>query len=366
MMEALVVLTLALLGHEATTIVTPEYARELDRVLVSVPMRLDADTPALRNELYWLYRELHLALPAYSEMLVAVLPEDRDVTLKLLEEQARSRRTTLHVLARESTELDHWAQDLGEPVVLGGERKFLVSMLIEGSSEANRALSRFRVAESRQLFGDDVIEADFVFEGGNLAFDRDDAGLLVLVGHNDVELTLASDPSLTRGEVRERISRRFGGARVVEMGVERQSPYIRHLDQAFVLLGSRVAVANTIESTELPAESRQLAHYRRQLEELGYRVEVLVNDAEDIRSFRNSINAVPFTDRTTGRRSILFPVFPGEVKPGHDGRLDYESLSGKARRAFDLYRSLGYEPRAVRDFAFVAGGNTHCVTNVLW
>lgn len=149
------------------------------------------------------------------------------------------------------------------------------------------------------------------------------------------------------------------------MGEELQSPYIRHLDQAFILLEGKIAIVNRVLAGEASVEARQLRAYAKQLEQLGYRTLKLSNTAEEIRGYRNSLNAVPFVDRRTGSRKVIFPVFPGEVSPGHEGRLEKSKLQGKALRAYELFELIGYAPVPVRDFAFVAGGNTHCIINVL-
>jgi hypothetical protein len=73
---------------------------------------------------------------------------------------------------------------------------------------------------------------------------------------------------------------------------------------------------------------------------------------------------VPFFDRDAGRKRVLLPVFPGEIR--EDARtVDRAALVGKAALAFDLYRDLGYEPSPLRDVTHALGGNTHCILNVL-
>ena len=219
---------------------------------------------------------------------------------------------------------------------------------------------RRRVAEI--VFGEEsVVEAPFVFEGGNLAFDRG----LVLVGRNDVSRTIAaSGETLSRREVLDDVAATFGGIEVIEMGKEPQSPLLQHIDQAFVLLEDRAAVACRLEGGGLEVEARQLRYYADQLRDLGYRVSFLDHRASDLTRYRSSVNVVPFFDREAGRRRVLLPVFPGELSEGATF-VDRRALGGKAAVAYDLYRDLGYEPSPLRDVTHTLGGNTHCIVNVL-
>ena len=161
------------------------------------------------------------------------------------------------------------------------------------------------------------------FRGGNLACDAAEDGLRVFIGFNDIELTLKNYEALgqpiSREEVLRRISAQFGGAHVVEMGNETQSDFLRHLDQAFVLFADGNAIVNTTEDDGVPDERRQLERYKAQLRALGYRIHELSNSADEIRGYHNSLNAVPYVDAETGKRKIIFPVFPGEIASGYDG-----------------------------------------------
>jgi hypothetical protein len=261
-----------------------------------------------------------------------------------------------------AVEIELWAQDVGEPVSLDGRERFLVaSPMPESMGPASRmSVDRKRLAEL--VFGrDTVVEAPFVFEGGNLAFD----GSRVLVGRNDVSRTIAASGGIrSRRQVLDDVSRTFAGIEVVEMGSEPQSPLLQHLDQSFVLLDDRVAVVCRLEGGGLEKEERQLRHSADQLRGLGYRVSFLDHRASDLESYRSSINVVPFFDREAGRKRVLLPVFPGELREDA-AVVDRETLLGKAATAFDLYRDLGYEPSPIRDVTHPLGGNVHCVLNVL-
>jgi hypothetical protein len=333
-------------------VVRPEYERTLSRALVCFPdASKDTDPKALARFLDFAFADLRNVLPSYTSVHVAARRNPPGF------EGARVTR-----VEDPAIEIELWAQDLGEAVFHEGRERFLVARRMPSSMgpPGKMSVDRKRVAET--VFGEEAVtEAPFVFEGGNLAF----GASLVLVGRNDVSRTIAaSGETRSRRQVLDDVATTFGGVEVVEMGIEPQSPLLQHIDQAFVLLESQVAVACRIQGGGLETESRQLQYYAGQLRELGYRVLFLDHRASDLTSYRSSINVVPFFDREAGRRRVLLPVFPGEL--AEEAKVvDRKALRGKGALAFDLYRDLGYEPSPLRDVTHPLGGNTHCILNVL-
>jgi hypothetical protein len=334
------------------SVVRPEYERTLSRALVTLPDASgDTDPASLARYLEAAFRDLRTVLPSYTVLEVA----------------ARTPRTELpgarlHRVEDPSIEIELFAQDVGEPVVVGGEERFLVARRMPDSMGPPSRMSANRKRVAEIVFGEGaVIEASFVFEGGNLAFDED----RVLIGTNDVSRTIAcSEGTRSRRQVLEDVAAAFGGVEAVEMGNEPPSPLLQHIDQAFVLLHDRVAVACRLVGGGRENEERQLRRHADQLRELGYRILFLDHETSDVSGYRSSVNVVPFYDREAARKRILLPVFPGELKEGTTA-LDRSALTGKAARAFDLYRDLGYEPGPIRDVTHALGGNTHCILNVL-
>ncbi|MEZ5290892.1 MAG: agmatine deiminase family protein [Vicinamibacterales bacterium] len=358
-----------------TAEVQPEYARALKRVYLSVPdpYRRPGDAPVdphrhvefARNA----YAELIAALPGYTAIELAVSDTVEPGLVDALRTAAGPRPFRVHVIERLHADLDMWAQDLGERVAVGGEDRFLVPMPVDERVAYNGELSRSRQRVARQVFGDRIVDAGFVFEGGNLAFDRVDGRTRVFIGYNDVRLTIENyrrrGRTVDAAAVSGLVADAFDGADVTVVGRETQSPLLFHLDQAFVLLGDGVAVVNRIVGPP-SREQRQLEATAARLKALGYRLLPIDHTQADVESYRVSTNAVPFVDETTGRRTIIFPVFPGEVRKGAPaGRLTREVLAGKALAAYRAYESAGYLPVPIRDFAHLVGGNTHCIANVL-
>ncbi len=357
----------------------PDYERTIERLVLSVPGEIlrepgaSGDTgrrvPVSTAFLQEVYGSLLAALPAYTTIDVVAAESDRRRVAQLFAAIAGGRRFTLHALDDPSVEPDLWAQDLGEAFVADGAPRFLVSMPASEEDEYNRRITRSREVVALALFGRDAVtRADFVFEGGNLSVDRAGDGLRVFVGYNDLLMTERAYRALgrritVRGAA-ERVSAWLGGAEVVVMGTDTQSPWLPHIDQAFALVGDRTAVVNVLDEGA-SKERRQLAQFRAQLEALGYRTLAIATRDEDVRNYRTSTNALPFVDRTTSRRTVIFPVFPGEAREGTGGALTGSDLIGKGRAAFAAFGEAGCTPVPIRDFSHVAGGSVHCITNVI-
>lgn len=360
---------------EPTVQVRPEYDRALKRVYLSVPDEFRASkAPAVAPHRHiqfvrQAYAELIAALPRYTAIELAVSDRYEAAVVDGLRATAGSRPLTVHVIERLHADLDMWAQDLGEPISVDGREHFLVPMAVDQKVPYNGEISLSRQRIARRVFDDRVVEAEFVFEGGNLAFDRVGDRSRVFVGYNDVLLTIENykrrGRSLNADDVAALVARGFGGAEVVVVGRQQQSRFLFHLDQAFILLGDGVAVVNRILGPPSP-EQRQLEATQSRLKALGYRTIAIDHTQADVEGYRVSTNAVPFVDAETGRKKIIFPVFPGELKgTPPQGPLSGEHLAGKALAAYRVYEAAGYLPIPIRDYSHVVGGNTHCLTNVL-
>lgn len=354
--------------------VRPEYERALKHVYLSVPDQYQAPRgtavdPHRHIQFVQLaYAELITALPGYTKIDIAVSDREKATVVDGLRTAAGPRPFRVHEIDRLHADLDMWAQDLGERITVDGEDRFLVPMPIDEGVAYNGELSRSRQRVARRVFEDRVVEADFVFEGGNLAFGRVGDRMRVFIGYNDVRLTIENyqrqGRSLDADGVARIVAADFGGAEVVVMGREQQSPFLFHLDQTFILLGDDLAVVNRIVGPPSP-EQRQIEATRSRLKALGYRTVAIDHTQADVESYRVSTNAVPFVDAETGQKKIIFPVFPGEVKGTLQGRLTIADLKGKSLAAYRAYEAAGYLPIPIRDFAHLVGGNTHCITNVL-
>ncbi|MEZ5421226.1 MAG: hypothetical protein R2708_28335 [Vicinamibacterales bacterium] len=210
-----------------------------------------------------------------------------------------------------------------------------------------------------------IVDAGFVFEGGNLAFDRVGDRTRVFIGYNDVPLTI--DNYRRQGRALDLdgvviMAADFGGAEVRWWGARsrarscststrRSSCSATVWRSSTASSGRRRASSSKLEATRSQARAARLPDHRHRPHAVGGR------------ELPISTNAVPFVDATTGRRTVVFPVFPGECGTP-EGRLSVEHLKGKALAAYRAYLAAGYQPVPVRDFAHALGGNTHCIANV--
>jgi len=353
--------------------VTPEYARTLQRVLIAIPdSERDARTTHERVDPKFVsavYDELLTAIPAYTEIGIIVRARDRDAVLEWTHLFNRRDDIHLHFVRGLENEIDLWTQDLGEYYEVAGDGRFLVSAVPHRKMTRAHAIAESRERVARVVFGKSmVVRADFVFEAGNLLFDKVDNRLRVLVGEDVVTRTINSAQLgghlLTETLVAARISRQFGGAETVILRGQQEGGLI-HLDQAFVLLKDRQVVLTSVPGPESP-EQKVLTQYREQLEWLGYDVLELPTAVDDVRNYRASLNALPFTDLNTGENVVIFPVFPGEVLAEAQLALRAQDLVGKAAAAYELFERAGYAPVPIRDVAHTVGGNTHCIANIVY
>src|SRR3989344_3553118 len=139
----------------------------------------------------------------------------------------------------------------------------------------------------------------------------------------------------------------------------------------------RVLAANRAfylkQITDYAAQQEEFAQI---LQEEGYKVTAVKHSAVDVASFYSSVNAIPYTDSTTGAKKIIFPVYPENEKTGavaqfdkssptvQAGTLSRSDLRGTALEAYDAYASLGYTPYPVPDCTSAGQGSVHCLTNV--
>jgi hypothetical protein len=317
---------------------------------------------------YAAHQELLLALPQYTQVDVIVQETNIEAVLQWDHLFRVRDNVHLHIVRNSTWEVDLWTQDLGEAVYVDGFKRLLVSAPPDGADTPAKGIAHARTEVARKVFGPvNVIEARFVFEGGNVLFDRVGGRLRALVGESVVrdsaETARRQGRSLSEGDAIKQIARGFG---VLEAVVLRgtQPRHLPHIDQAFVLLRGQNAVIQQISDSD-SAEGKLLRSYREQLERLGYRTLPLEVTLDDVKQYRTSVNAIPFYNRETKTDTVIFPVFPGEVKDGAPTVLKKKHLLGKALAAYELFLSAGYEPLPIRDVAHVVGGNAHCITNAI-
>ncbi len=359
---------------ESQVEVVPEYERKLEKILLSVPSdsfshETEIATQKAKVEYFkMVHRDILANLPDYTQIFIAVNEKNESAINEMIMEMGLYDRTTLNVV---KNVIDEWAQDYGEVINVDGQEKFLVPMSPnnEADKEAQKRLDS-RNEAIQNLYGENVLVADFYFQGGNLTFDQTDEGLRVFVGYDDVESTCAiydrqGKVGLNHLDIHQIISKTFGGAQVVELGNEKQDLAVMHLDQSFIILADKKVVFNKVADKSKLAEQQDFI--RQQLEQLGYEIIDLENSSIDLQEYRNSVNAIPYVDKNDGVRKVMYPVFPGEVNGDYNSleNISEADLQGKGLAAYKAYKKAGYLPIPIRNFSGLRRGNTHCLSNVL-
>ena len=363
--------------------VTPEYDRKLERILLSMPTRNKEKDDELEHKklIYRTFHDLLIKLPAYSQIEIIVNENEADYAkevLRVLELECEDGvrlldRVNWHLI-KEDTEVDQWAQDFGEAIKTNGRENFLIPMEFDEKKFFPKDVKRNRARKKllKEYFsGPDTIQADFYFDGGNVSFDQTPSGLRVFIGYNDIFYTVANYQAkginISLEEAAKKVSRQFGGAEIIVMGNKEQKDVCYHIDQSFVMLGGGVAAMSQCTDNPQSPVAKQLRYQKSQLESLGYKIIEIGHSLEELENSYTSVNAIPFIDKITGERKIIFPVFPGEISPDKYNKkvIDEADLQGKASSAFIAYKSAGYMPIPVRDYANINKGNTHCISNVL-
>jgi hypothetical protein len=365
--------------------VIPEYERNLDKIMIAVrtPDKVKGDKKQsfTGKEFVRIYGGILLALPEYSKIELLVNEKSRheiaDAVFVFDTENGTNILERVYWrIVPDVVNIDQWTQDYGEAIKINGKEKFLVPMNLDPdkffSKDVARNIERKRSYHS--AFEKDGLEqADFYFDGGNMTFDRTKNGLRVFIGYNDVYYTiqnyLARGQVITEDDVALKISKQFGGAEVAIMGDKEQKNICYHIDQSFIVLSDQIAVINEcIDKPNVPA-AKQLSLHKNQLEKLGYTPITIPCRYVELENSYYSTNAIPFSDKKTGERKIIFPVFPEEtaidLADKTSALISENNLTGKALLAFKAYKQAGYKPIPIRDFAFNDLGNIHCLTNVL-
>lgn len=362
---------------ETNVEVTPEYDRFLEHLLLTVPSTPEKGAGSYLS-LEQMYGDLLAALPAYTKIDATVERKGEANLIALLNQTDKLDQTKIYHPALWTKPVESWSQDLGEVVSIAGQQKFIIPMDFKKKFKETRNRLKSRNKVLRATFPRrEVIQADFTYEGGNMTFDMIDGQLVVFIGYNDIVHTqenyTAEGKTISPQAVAEKISKTFGDAKVVVMGNDYQAPYQFHIDQSFIILADQQVVMNKYimdKDQYLNAQwvkhQTQQEYYKKQLLALGYTItelEVPINEASQ---FHASINAVPYMDKETGMRKIIFPTFPDDIEGNFSNTApQLENIQGQALQAYRTFQSLGYQPVPVRDTCFRAKGNTHCITNVL-
>jgi len=333
---------------------SPEYALDAGRVLMAVDFENAGDDNPLRA-----HEPVLQALPSYARVVLLApklaLSKVR-ARIQALGLGTKVRIVVTHDRSRMSASrhgVTRWIRDVLLTTREGPQTVLLASLAhrdyVDVSHNDLAYLARISKPEHQ------VLRMPIFLRGGNLAVAR--AGRTVLfIGSEELKMnqqwfveTFAFSPP--PGAI-AKILRAATGAD--EVAVLPNSRNLYHLDMYVVPIrdGAVGLLSPVVPSAVDPVDGEVLSKARASLERLGFQVVPIPTTAERIRSFQSPVNIVPFTDRTTGARRALVPVFP---EPEGNGARN--SLNAKVLAA---YRAAGLEPVPVVDWFHLRGGNLHC------
>ncbi|RMG46948.1 MAG: hypothetical protein D6718_04640 [Acidobacteria bacterium] len=257
-----------------------------------------------------------------------------------------------------------WAQDLFEVVRDGAELVLLapwVQRHLLGPPDAapGRLVPDTAFVDHLRLPGARVAVLPAAFNGGNVVADVVGGRRVVIVGGDAVRKTRTlarafGDAPPGPAELARLFGRALGADETVILDPGRPQPaLLYHLDQVILPLGEdRIALALPQVGPGDPPAVRDAAAFavrlRSRLSRLGYRIVEIPVSGADLAAYRHPLNAVPYTDAETGRRTLLLPRFPGGA-------------------AFDPapFAEAGYRVVEVPTAASDLKGGVHCLVNVL-
>ena len=212
-------------------------------------------------------------------------------------------------------------------------------------------------------FGEEVRRVPLLFHGGNVLHTRDGDGRTVLfIGANDyvrtVGLYAGLNVDLSMDAFKEIVMGAFCVERVEVLATSMaeygplQDPPLMHIDQIILPVDDGVMAVLTVDATS--PHYRVLSKYREQVEAAGFRAVPIATNDYRLEKQQSYVNAIVFTNKDTGRRTVIMPIFPDQA-----GRYEIIELNLAARKAFE---SIGLDVKVVCDHVYAGGGNLHCLS----
>ncbi len=376
--------------------IVPEYDRLMKRVLISLAVG-DTSLESQHNIL--------INLPEYTQILL-LLPQNRiPIIENELKKQPYGQRTQLigyetqnvnghrvYLLFSEKNKLIYgdmskdrivptgskWVQDLFEVATKSnGDLILLVSDIHKwfdsyGKKESMKVISDNIYLNSLSSAGLEIKRLPITFEGGNIMVDAYKGKRILFYGGDIIRNTQtvwkSTQESIPSGdEINDMMRNLMGADHAVAVGKAKIQPpsLMFHLDQAMVFLANGIIGVTKIVGKpekeasvpdEIKAVEEFLSELRLVLLRIGYQLVDIDTSVNNILNHQYYVNAIPYVDSITGRRTILVPIFSS-----HQTKLE-EQLEMKNTAVFE---SLGYKVIHVRTNADAINGGIHCLINVL-
>jgi hypothetical protein len=377
--------------------IEPEYNRQLRRIVVSLAKR-DTTLEVQHEVLKALpdYTRIYLLLPETNLELIKSKLSDkvyRDriefvtynaTSLKnsrlwmLFPERDKFVEVGISETDTESHNGSMWAQDLFEVMTDTSGRTLLVQPLVYKwfSMKSNQPIKSIA---SDNIFlrnlskaGLETLTVPLSFFGGNILIDETANGQRIafcgadMLATTRMIRTAIADEHLADEQIMEDIRVALNVDKIVIPGAGRIQPYLMyHLDQAMLLLSDNVVAIPKVvgsppdkasEVEEIKDVEYFLADLRSQMAGLGYQLVDIETSVEDLLHCRHYVNAIPYTNAETGRKTVLMPIFSSAQVDS-----DRELIERNTERL----ESLGYEVVYVPTIADKLRGGIHCLINVL-
>lgn len=375
----------------------PEYERQLRRVVVSLTKR---DTSLSRHH------QILSSLPDYTRILM-LLPEDnRDFIRRQLTKASYGDRvefvpyqatslndSRLWLLFCESEELvqvdlgdsqpesfdgSMWAQDLFEVMTDSSDHVLLVQPLVHkwfyrSNSRPDASITRDNLyVEALSQAGFAIVTTPLSFYGGNILVDETADGHRIGFCGSDVLTSTGtvwsafSDSKRTVARIIDDFKSALNVDQIIVPDPDHAQPDLMyHLDQAMLLLPDMVVAiprlvgsfpANLDDVVRIRDVERFLTELRILMQRLDYRLVDIETSVQSILNFRHPVNAIPFINAQTGRKSLLMPIFTSSGE-----EYEAELIDRNTARL----ESLGYDVAYVPTNADELRGGIHCLVNVI-
>lgn len=333
----------------------PEYARDLNEVVMAVDLQ-----DSQRDDPLHAHEPVLKALPAYTRV-VMLAPKDVIPRLKQPLNALGMADRVQTVASREPAETNspadgvtRWVRD----IMFVAQDNSRVTILTSLAHKEYEDIAHNDLSYVERINGHkrDVLRLPIFLRGGNLLAVEKGGRKLLFVGEDELLMnqlwfgqTFAFTPS--ENAVPEILKAVSGADEVIVLPNSRT---LFHIDTFIAPLGDgQVALLDPLNAAGMaPGDRHVLTRTREVLQRLGFAIVPVPTSIQRMAKFQSPVNIVSFTDRHTGRRRALVPLF-SEDKGDAASR-------GLNDRVLAAYRSVGIDPIPVEDRYHARGGNIHC------
>jgi agmatine deiminase len=250
---------------------------------------------------------------------------------------------------------DSWMRDSGPIVVTGsGGRRAGVDFRFNGWGEKFVPFDRDDAMNRALLprLGIERLAADLVLEGGSISVD----GEGTLLATEQCLLHPSRNPSLTRGEIEERLRLYLGVEKVVWIGhgLLEDHDTDGHIDNVAQFVAPGVVLAQTVEDPADPNHERMAENAERlrgAVDARGRRITVIELGVLPRTTVRGAPGVVPYVNLYAANGVVVVPTC------GDDPDRDAEVL-GRLETVFEGREMVGVPARMLAE----GGGGVHCIT----